>query len=887
MKHDFYFFSGTHWDREWYQTFQGFRYRLVKMLDELGEAWEKEPRFGVFHLDGQTAPMEDYAEINPEGAEKIKALVKEGKIRIGPWFVMPDEFNISGESLIRNLMLGHELAKKWGADEAWKFGYICDVFGHVAQLPQILKGFNIDYSLFSRGYYSDTEPYFVWRSPDGSEIINMRIGNKNGYCDFTLNVPEKGWKYNSYEESLKYLPEYMEYLIGATKLPIHIVIDARDHYPIRLETPDYIDEMKKLYPDAEFHHVDLMEAGKALEAYRDVMEVISGEMNYPNRVGFPDLITNVLSSYYPLKKANDECQNRLEKVVEPFSALAVLKGIGIHRGYVKRAYRYLLLNHPHDSIGGCSIDQVHKDMEYRYDQAKEICEALEDDYLRQAGRERMYNADHNDDGVLTLFNPLPFDRNEVVTVDIDMKPGYPNQYSDQAFGFERINSFKILNSDGNEIPYRVISIKRGWRRRIKDQTTPLYDVHTVSLKVSVPAGGMSEYRIIPSEKPSRYLEQMVSGMDYMDNGLVRVDISPNGSVTLTDKKTGRSYQNQLTLVDDGEIGDGWYHANPREDRSVYSNSGRCRIEKVEIGPSKCVFRITKEIEVPKDMVIDANSQYRSDDYSVCTAVFDVGLSEGDRFVDVKLKFINRAKDHRVRLAVPTCTEGEKYFADQAFCFCERRVGIDLSTGSYREYDQYEKSMNGIMGKRDKNGEGLAFVSAEGLHECASTDDAEATLFVTLLRGFKKTVMTNGETRGQLLGEHSYHFVLIPLDGDVRYSDLLAIKDRIAVPVIARYSDIPTAEPVIKPVSDFRVSGKDIRLSVLKPAECGDGSIAVRVYNASDEASEAVIEFPARTVKKASFTNLNEEPCGGSVSVDGGTVRFGVTPWQIKTVVVSF
>lgn len=86
---DVYYFSGTHWDREWYQTFQAFRFRLVKVLDDVVRVMEEDPEFGVFHLDGQTIVLEDYQEINPQGAEKLKKLIAQDRIKIGPWYVMP------------------------------------------------------------------------------------------------------------------------------------------------------------------------------------------------------------------------------------------------------------------------------------------------------------------------------------------------------------------------------------------------------------------------------------------------------------------------------------------------------------------------------------------------------------------------------------------------------------------------------------------------------------------------------------------------------------------------------------------------------------------------------------------------------------------------------
>lgn len=88
---------------------------------------------------------------------------------------MPDEFLLSGESLIRNLMIGHKISADWGV-EAWKYGYLCDVFGHMAQMPQILKEFGIRYALLGCGTNEHTTPaHFVWESPDGSDDTSVQI----------------------------------------------------------------------------------------------------------------------------------------------------------------------------------------------------------------------------------------------------------------------------------------------------------------------------------------------------------------------------------------------------------------------------------------------------------------------------------------------------------------------------------------------------------------------------------------------------------------------------------------------------------------------------------------------------------------------------------------
>lgn len=886
-KKDVYYFSGTHWDREWYQTFQGFRFRLVKVLNGVVKTMEENPDFGVFHMDGQTIVLEDYAEINPEGAEKLKALIAKDRVKVGPWYVMPDEFILSGESLIRNLMQGHKLAKKWGAKEAWKFGYICDIFGHIAQMPQIFRGFDIPYSLFCRGA-GKTEPYFIWQAPDGSECINFRMGDKDGYGEYCLHVLNKSraMEMNSLDEIEKKNKEYMEFLFSLTDIPVYVIMDALDHMPMHADAPKYQAQIEKAFPDVTVHQTDLTEAGKQLEKYRDQMKVRKGEMNTSMKDTFGHLISNTLSSYYTLKKANDACQSRLEKVVEPMLALGAMTGYECPRSYVETAYRYLIQNHPHDSICGCSLTQVHKDMEYRFDQTKEICETLENDFMWENQRPYLMNYDEIDtDGVLTVYNTLPFARDGVVEADLLMKRNYPKTYA-EPFGYETINSFRIYDSEGKEYPYQTVDIHRNYFNRVKDQYGQNTDKYRVAFWAKLPAGGKSEFKIVPSETPSRYLRQMVSGDDYMENEYLKVTVTSNGELSIFDKKTKKTYENQLRLMDDSEIGDGWFHANSKVDRTVSSAGISAVIEKTECGMVRCSFRITKDLVLPAEIFRNEAGVRRGDRTAICKAVFEVSLDENARAVDVKLHFDNQAKDHRLRLFMPTYVKSDTYFAGQAFYRCLRPAAINYDSETWAEPEVREKAMNGIVGMRNEDGTGLAFVAKGGLHECAALDDENGTIAVTLLRAFRTTVNGNGETRCQLNGMLDYSFSLVPLDREVAYSDLVKKQDLMAAELLTGYREVEKDAKLIAPSSLISVSGRDVCTSIIKQGEQDLSSVVVRIFNASDAETEAKIAFD-RPVGKAGLVNLNEEPIEGEITVKNNEVSVKLSPWKIRTVSVSF
>jgi len=158
----------THWDREWYEPFQVFRMRLVELIDELLDSMEADDRL-AFTLDGQVATVDDYLEVRPEGRPRIERLIAEGRLAIGPWQILMDEFLVSGETMIRNLEIGWHAAETLGA--AMPVGYLPDMFGHVAQMPQILRRAGIRHAVVWRGVPAAIDRHaFTWRAPDGSSV---------------------------------------------------------------------------------------------------------------------------------------------------------------------------------------------------------------------------------------------------------------------------------------------------------------------------------------------------------------------------------------------------------------------------------------------------------------------------------------------------------------------------------------------------------------------------------------------------------------------------------------------------------------------------------------------------------------------------------------------
>src|SRR5207245_5382802 len=177
----------THWDREWYRPFQSFRISLVDVVDEVLERLEAEPELR-FTLDGQLATVDDYLEIRPEAGERIGELVGADRLAIGPWQTLMDEFLVDGETIMRNLEAGLARAAEFGS--AMRVGYLPDMFGHVAQMPQILRSAGIETAVVWRGVPSAVDFHrFVWEAPDGSAVVAEYLPGGYGNAAHLFDVP--------------------------------------------------------------------------------------------------------------------------------------------------------------------------------------------------------------------------------------------------------------------------------------------------------------------------------------------------------------------------------------------------------------------------------------------------------------------------------------------------------------------------------------------------------------------------------------------------------------------------------------------------------------------------------------------------------------------------
>ena len=351
-----YLVSHTHWDREWYRTFESFRARLVDTIDRVLELVAQDSGFR-FLLDGQTIVIEDYLDLRPDRRKDLEAAVQDGRIAIGPWFVQPDSLLPSGEAHLRNLLEGRRVGAAFGPVS--RVAYTPDSFGHPAQFPQLFAGFGLRAFVYWRGNPSDhasLPPEYRWRSPDGSSLVACHLAGGYSNAGNVARDPEIA--------ASKIAHRARSLALRTTQGRI-LLLNGFDHAAPCAETAEIAQALaERTGWTIERALVDDFVAGIAEELPEFRGELVGGCAG--------PLLPGVWSARLPLKLANRACETALERLAEPFAALARLHGLTDERPSLRAAWRELLRNQAHDSIGGCSLDRVHAQMQPRYDACLEL-----------------------------------------------------------------------------------------------------------------------------------------------------------------------------------------------------------------------------------------------------------------------------------------------------------------------------------------------------------------------------------------------------------------------------------------------------------------------------------------------------------------------------------
>lgn len=846
----------THWDREWYQPFQVFRARLVRVMDHVLEVLAREPEFRRFTLDGQAVILEDYLEVRPERREEIRRLIAQDRLRIGPWYVLADEFLVSPEALIRNLAQGRRTCRTLGRPMA--VAYTPDSFGHIAQLPRIVKGFGLETIVFGRGMGDEGERLgaeFTWEAGDGVSVLAIHLAAS---YSAVAALGHRTWDQDE-EEGEPFDPDLAgrhvrAILFGAPEPPEELPLWLRnpiarlqgglaarsrsgalllpngsDHLFLQEDLPAVLDRLRQAIPEVEFILGDLEEYVAAVREANPRLERYRGEFRGGR---YHHILSGVLSARVPIKLANHRAELLLERYTEPLAALEWLAGSAYPDGLLECAWKTLLKNHAHDSIYGCSVDAVHREVETRFASVSQIGETLAATALQKLARAG--GAEGGETGLpagelLAVFNPLPRTREAVVCHTLLVPAGQGAELG-------------VTDPSGRSLPVQV-EVEQVPAPGRSDRWVDRVELRFAA---TLPPLGVSTFAVVGGAGTAPGGEAGVEvGPDYLQNRFLRLEAGPEGPV-LIERSSGRRHSLALRFEDVADAGDTYDFSPLAGDEPILAVRPDGPPEVVRAGPIAGAVRVSYGLVLPERLSIDRRRRIGGVEMPVRVTF---GLEASSRTLRVDVELWNRAEDHRLRILFGTGIHCDHVLAGDAFQIARRPVRPPAGEGWYQR-PQATAPMRHFVAAADDH-RGLA-VFARGLHEYEAIPTSRGIdLAVTLVRSVgwlsRDDLTSRPQGAGpsiptpeaQCPGRHRFELAVMPFDGPYWESPLLEEVEAFIAPPLAR--PVP-ARPGQR--AGFLELSPPLLLSAMKRADERE-SLIVRFWNPAPRPVDGWIRLARR------------------------------------------
>jgi alpha-mannosidase len=930
----------THWDREWYRTREEFRYRLVGLVDALLDLLESDPGFRHFTLDGQALLVDDYLELRPGERRRIERLVREGRLLVGPWYVLPDEWLVSGEALIRNLRRG--LARAESLGQAMRLGYVPDQFGHVGQLPQILAGFGLSGAAAWRGVGADVPgSLFEWEAPDGTRLLTAYLLQGYGNAARLPLEPE------ALAERLRAATEA---LAPRSRTPTLLLMNGGDHEPPQAGLPTALDAALRRLDGitAEIGTLPGYLARVRREAPDD-LPLHRGELRSGLRA---PLLEGCASARAPQKRADFRNDRLLTRYLEPLASWLAALGGNADPAVLDLAWDLVLQNHPHDSICGCSIDAVHREMDVRFERVAQLGEA----HLRRVGAElgaRVAAPAVDVAGAgapLLVWNPhaagatpvegpvdleaagagspklhlraadgrrvpvhaVPLEPGATLAdhqlpagVVVDLLRGFPGEF---------MGLFPRGLRSGRRSGTRWVDVWLGSQRRPDfdfeaarglvlgllsgDPSAPVrYRVRRsprVSLRFvdELPGHGLRTYRLargacgVPAAAASG---RSPGGGAWLANPSWRVEVDASGRVDWTHRSSGAVAADAVWWASEGDRGD-TYNFDPVPDDRPPRRLERVR---VRCGPSsEAEASLVVEGGLRVSAGLEAGRSRRSRRRVTLPVRMELRLANDSDRVEFAVQVDNRARDHRLRLHLRAPFEARAFEVESAFEVVERPIAPapDAFGGEWPA----ERPI-GACPKRSfatlSDGRLGFSVATRGATEVEAVPEpgGGTSLAVTLLRAVGwlsrgDLALRPGhagpalETPGaQVPGPHRLALCFrLHPTGE---TERLVEAHRFAAPALL--FEAGAAEGPLR--DGARLLELDAPSAVVSAVEpCAGSGALLRVYNASAEPCPMTLRWCAGRGAQLEPVTLAADPCPRHElePAPGGGLRGRLRPWQI-------
>lgn len=840
--------SNTHWDREFRWSFEKTRRHLLIMLDTTLDVLESDPEYHSFTMDGHSIMIEDYLEMRPERKEQVERLVREGRLIIGPYYTLPEEFSISHEAIVRNLMFGSKMIDKYGGKHG-TVAYTPSSWGQTGQLPQIFKDFGLTHMMFYRGISHDEAPAeYIWEAPDGTQVLASRFAlycRYNWYYQVHRSVSRnrvwsKDYKWGEFDEVpfrradgyvgagvnydlkmpvanydktniKKAIIGMLEEEKGHFTTPVFLGMNGHDISVAFPRESEVIKDAKELFKgEIEIEHTDLETFWKDAEKYldKDKMTVLKGERrSYLKQGKWTYLFPGTTSARTYLKRADFDAYTALTYIAEPLNALAGNDS----KNYLERGWKYLLSCHTHDANGGCAPDEVCKDMEYRYRKTSDIADIVADDAMIEIAKNLSPDGQEKTAVQIIVYNPLPFERDVIVPIDIDVPDFFGNGIEIDGVEMQSITSEKSSVFVDNiwEVPTILNSVNHRFYAKFRN----------------VPALGYRAYEV-KSAKNAAIRHPGIALGNVLENSKIKATVNGNGTIDVLYKPTGKEYFGLNFLTSQGEVGNAWKHVAPEFDKKFMSIGANAKVYTTESGDLTGSVVAEFDFEVPESC-----EKNPSEIYTKIPVKITYTLDADADYIKVNLELDNTAKDHWLRANFPTGIKTYFSICDSHFDLVKHDIKIPDSTG-WVEQAFGMQPLRSFASVTD--GENGFSVMPKGLYEYEILDNSVMALTILRACRIKQAVseekMTILDDKGvQCPGKQVFDYAMHFDAADYTTLPNKAAEIFAGVKCAAAGRGKGTLP---RESSLFSIDNKNLHVTAVKRAEDGNGVI-VRYYNASE------------------------------------------------------
>lgn len=858
--------SHTHWDREWYHPAERFRQRLVGLIDGLLD--DPEAPKG-FLLDGQAVVLEDYLDVRPERASDVATALREGRVEAGPWFVLADELVPGGEGLVRNLLAGRRVLQRLRAS-APPVLYCPDSFGHPAALPELARGFGKSLVILWRGLggsRSPAESTLWWRSADGERVLLYHL-TRSGY-ELGANLPTGA------EEAAARWRRISAEFADRANAGVALLLNGADHHAPQQEIGRAIQALAGATRDAvtlsclaQFADA-LVQAASGLE-----IPTIDGELR--DSYGYTWTLQGTLASRAGQKRRYAQRERELVRDVEPWAALASLNASRSFRHLVNAAWRPLLLCQPHDTLCGCSSDQVARAMDHRLESVTSQAEGLREITVHSlighdADAARATPASWQP--LLVVRNSAPRARSGVVSArltlklaDVPVGPGSAHVRVPRP----RADVPRVSWPVGE--PVQLLDMTLANERTESPRDYPDNDavVHfDAALWVDdVPAYGILS---LPFDG-ARHLgltEQLVSIKGRcLTNGRITLRWDASGRLTLEDHVQGRTIRSLISWESRRDAGD-LYTPAVRQRKFVPRFVGTRVVHRGSLrGVIEQRWKLSGKLEH-----VEVRVRF--------------SLDAGAEWLRISVDGENAARDHRLRLHVRTDVREGATIADAAFGVVARER-LDVAAADARmEHPAHTAPLHRYVSRFDAHRGATLF--SDGLAEYETLREGFA---VTILRAVGELSRSDLPERpghagwpmptpeAQCIGPFAAEFALLlhgPRTATVVHA-IEATADDVLQPL--RGETLRSALRIPDPVHGISLDGEGLAFSAAKESEDGEW-VVLRCVNLLDREVAGSWRLGGM-LREAKLARLDETPLT-PLEVSGDRVRFVAPAHAVMTI----